>query len=304
MKIKGLFLLIILLLTFSVQSDTTVYGKLFVTLESQEMIAGTELNIENNASRLGIKGNIELKRELEFIYQAEYEIDPVDGTADEANGRSFKQRNTFIGFKGSLGTLFLGTHDTAFRKSQDKIDLFNDLASDIKNILEGENRLSELVGFTTPVFGKNFSATFNVIKEKDGLGDASSFSLRYKTSNIYAALALDSKVEGYDSYRVSFQVPLNKAQLGLMLQTSKEVNTGNKEEGYVVSLSRKVTNKGTIKLQLTESDIKLVSGKQTTFGFDQELSEKVKIFIFYTDLSSPMVEGERNITAVGFEFKF
>ena len=304
MKIKGLFLLIILLLTFSVQSDTTFYGKLFVTLESQEMLTGTELNIENNASRLGIKGNVELKRELEFIYQAECKIDPVDGTADESNGRSFKQRNTFIGFKGSLGTLFLGTHDTAFKRSQDKIDLFNDLASDIKNILEGENRLSELVGFATPVFGKNLSATFNVIKEKDGLGDTSSFSLRYKTSNIYAALALDSKVEGYDSYRVSFQVPLNKAQLGLMLQTSKEVNTGNKEEGYVVSLSRKVTNKGTIKLQLTESDIKLVSGKQTTFGFDQELSEKVKIFIFYTDLSSPMVEGERNITAVGFEFKF
>ena len=304
MKIKGLFLLIILLLTFSVQSGTTVYGKLFVTLESQEMLTGTKFNAENNASRLGIKGSTELKRDLEFIYQAEYEVDPVDGTADELNGRTFKQRNTFIGFKGSLGTLFLGTHDTAFRKSQDKIDLFNDLASDIKNILEGENRLSELVGFITPVFGKNLSATFNVIKEKDGLGDASSFSLRYKTSNIYAALALDSKVEGYDSYRVSFQVPLNKAQLGLMLQTSKEVNTGNKEEGYVVSLSRKVTNKGTIKLQLTESDIKLVSGKQTTFGFDQELSKKAKIFIFYTDLSSPMVEKERSVTAVGFEFKF
>jgi len=304
MKIKGLFLLIILLLTFSVQSDTTVYGKLFITLESQEINTGTELNTENNESRLGIKGNIELKRELEVVYQAEYEVDPVDGTADESNGRTFKQRNTFVGIKGSLGTLFLGTHDTAFKESQDKIDLFNDLTNDIKNILEGENRLSELVGFKTPVFGKNFSATFNVIKEKDGLDDASSFSLRYKTRNIYAALALDSKVEGYDSYRVSFQIPLNKAQLGLMFQTSKEVNTGNKEEGYVVSLSRKITNKGTIKLQLTESDMKLVSGKQTTFGYDRELSKKAKIFIFYTDLSSSMVEKERNATAVGFEFKF
>ena len=304
MKIKGFFLSIISLLTFSVHSDVTVYGKLFITLESQEMNTGTELNTENNESRLGIKGNIELKRELEVVYQAEYEVDPVDGTADESNGSTFKQRNTFVGIKGSLGTLFLGTHDTAFKESQDKIDLFNDLTNDIKNILEGENRLSELVGFKTPVFGKNFSATFNMIKEKDGLDDASSFSLRYKTRNIYAALALDSKVEGYDSYRVSFQIPLNKAQLGLMFQTSKEVNTGNKEEGYVVSLSRKITNKGTIKLQLTESDMKLVSGKQTTFGYDRELSKKAKIFIFYTDLSSSMVEKERNATAVGFEFKF
>ena len=304
MKIKGLFLLIILLLTFSVQSDTTVYGKLFITLESQEINTGTELNTENNESRLGIKGNIELKRELEVVYQAEYEVDPVDGTADESNGRTFKQRNTFVGIKGSLGTLFLGTHDTAFKESQDKIDLFNDLTNDIKNILEGENRLSELVGFKTPVFGNNFSATINVIKEKDGLDDASSFSLRYKTRNIYAALALDSKVEGYDSYRVSFQIPFNKAQLGLMFQTSKEVSTGDKEEGYVVSLSRKIDNKGIIKLQLTESDMKLVSGKQATFGYDLELSKKAKIIIFYTDLSNPKIEKEGNITAVGFELKF
>ena len=270
MKIKYLFLLIILLLTYSVQSDTSVYGKLFITLESQEMVTGTELNAENNASRLGIKGKIELKRELEAIYQAEYEVDPVDGTADESNGRTLKQRNTFVGIKGSLGTLFLGTHDTAFRESQAKIDLFNDLAGDIRNILEGENRLSELVGFTTPVFGKNFSATFNVIKEKDGLDDVSSFSLKYKTTNIYAALALDSKVEGYDSYRFSFQIH----------------------------------NKGIIKLQLAESDRKLVSGKQRTFGYDREISKKVKIFIFYTDLSSHEVEKEKNITAVGFELKF
>ena len=304
MKIKYLFLLIILLLTYSVQSDTSVYGKLLITLESQEMVTGTEINAENNASRLGIKGNIELKRELEVIYQAEYEVDPVDGTADESNGRTLKQRNTFVGIKGSLGTLFLGTHDTAFRESQAKIDLFNDLAGDIRNILEGENRLSELVGFTTPVFGKNFSATFNVIKEKDGLDDVSSFSLKYKTSNIYAALALDSKVEGYDSYRFSFQIPVNKAQLGLMFQTSKMVDTGNNEEAYVVSLSRKIPNKGIIKIQVAESDRKLVSGKQTTFGYDREISKKVKIFIFYTDLSSHEIEKEKNITAVGFELKF
>ena len=54
----------------------------------------------------------------------------------------------------------------------------------------------------------------------------------------------------------------------------------------------------------TESHLKQVSGKQKTFGFDQEISKKAKIFIFYTDLSSQKVEKEKNITAVGFELKF
>ena len=66
-----------------------------------------------------------MSKDLELIYQAEYEVDPVDGKADESKGRVLKQRNTFIGIKSSLGTLFLGTHDTALKKSQSKIDLFN-----------------------------------------------------------------------------------------------------------------------------------------------------------------------------------
>ena len=304
MNLKILYCFTILFLSLSLPAEISFYGKLWITAENENNNVASESDLVSNSSRIGFKGDLNAGSNLSLIYQLEYEVDPVDGKADESKGRTLKQRNTFVGIKGSLGTLFLGTHDTAFKESQEIIDLYNDLASDIENILEGENRLSELVGFTTPVFGKNFSATFNLIKENDGLGDASSFSLKYKTSNIYAALALDSEVQGYDSYRILLQILVNKAQLGLMFQTSKEVNTGNKEEGYVMSLSRKVTNNGIFKLQLAESDIKLDSGKQITLGYDRELSKKTKIFIFYTDLLSSKVEKEKNITGVGFELKF
>ena len=45
----------------------------------------------------------------------------------------------------SRGTIFAGTHDSALKKSQLKVDLFNDLSPDIKNILHGGNRLDEFV---------------------------------------------------------------------------------------------------------------------------------------------------------------
>ena len=309
MKIKGLFLLITLLLSFSVQSDTTVYGKLLVTLESQDTIAGTDLNEENNASRLGIKGNKELRKDLELIYQAEYEVDPVDGKADESKGRVLKQRNTFIGIKSSLGTLFLGTHDTALKKSQSKIDLFNDLAGDIKNILQGENRMSEFIGYTTPTLGDVFSATFNAIKgtedeEDNSIGDSTSISLNYKTSSFYAAIAFDSELKGYDTTRVSFQVPLNRTQIGIIYQDTEELSSGLEEDGYVLSLSQKVGEKGHFKIQLAESDMKMGSGKQTSIGYDYKLSKKAKAFVFYTDLSGDSLSKEKEITALGFEYKF
>ena len=35
-------------------------------------------------------------------------------------------RNSFIGLKGIYGTLFFGTHDTTFKRSHSKIDVFNE----------------------------------------------------------------------------------------------------------------------------------------------------------------------------------
>ena len=285
-----------------------MYGKLWISVESQDTASGTEVDMVSNASRLGIKGSMDFGEGIEAIYQAEYEIDPVDGTADESKDRTFKQRNSFVGLKGSMGTIFLGKHDTATKKSQKKIDLFNDLAGDIKNILQGENRMSDLIGYTTPEIN-GFSATFNAIKGTEGLGDDSigdstSTSFSYDSENFYIALAFDSELKGYDSTRLTLQIPFNRSQLGIMFQDSEKLSTGVEEDGYVISFSQKVGDKGTLKFQQAESDMKLDSGKQFSFGYDYKLSNKAKAFFFFTDLSGDNISKEKEITGIGFEYKF
>ena len=308
MKFKVLTLFAFLM-GFNLQSEQpTVYGKLWISIESQNTASGTEVDMVSNASRLGIKGSMDFGEGIEAIYQAEYEVDPVDGTADESKDRTFKQRNSFVGLKGSMGTIFLGKHDTATKRSQKKIDLFNDLAGDIKNILQGENRMSDLVGYTTPKIN-GFSATFNAIKGTEGLGDDSigdstSTSLSYDSENIYIALAFDSELKGYDSTRLTLQIPFSRSQLGIMFQESEKLSTGEEEDGYVISFSQKVGNKGTLKFQQTESDMKLDSGKQFSFGYDYKLSSKAKVFYFFTDLNGNQDSKEKEIHGVGFEYKF
>ena len=308
MKFKVLTLFAFLM-GFNLQSEQpTVYGKLWISIESQNTASGTEVDMVSNASRLGIKGSMDFGEGIEAIYQAEYEVDPVDGTADESKDRTFKQRNSFVGLKGSMGTIFLGKHDTATKKSQKKIDLFNDLAGDIKNILQGENRMSDLIGYTTPEIN-GFSATFNAIKGTEGLGDDSigdstSTSFSYDSENFYIALAFDSELKGYDSTRLTLQIPFNRSQLGIMFQDSKKLSTGVEEDGYVISFSQKVGDKGTLKFQQAESDMKLDSGKQFSFGYDYKLSSKAKAFFFFTDLSGDNTTKEKEITGIGFEYKF
>ena len=308
MKFKILSMLLLVPVLYLQSEEPTVYGKLWISVESQDTASGTEVDMVSNASRLGIKGSMDFGEGIEAIYQAEYEIDPVDGTADESKDRTFKQRNSFVGLKGSVGTIFLGKHDTATKKSQKKIDLFNDLAGDIKNILQGENRMSDLVGYTTPKIN-GFSATFNAIKGTEGLGDDSigdstSTSISYDSENFYIALAFDSELKGYDSRRLTLQIPFNRSQLGIMFQDSKKLSTGVEEDGYVISFSQKVGDKGTLKFQQAESDMKLDSGKQFSFGYDYKLSSKAKAFFFFTDLSGDNTSKEKEIAGIGFEYKF
>ena len=100
------------------------YGKVFVDYQSTSNdINGNKTDVNNNASRFGIKGSFLLsdKSKLKLVYQAEYQFDPVDGKARGEDG-TLKQRNTFIGIQTDLGMLFAGTHDSAFKKSQLKID--------------------------------------------------------------------------------------------------------------------------------------------------------------------------------------
>ena len=308
MKFKILSMLLLVPVLYLQSEEPTVYGKLWISVESQDTASGTEVDMVSNASRLGIKGSMDFGEGIEAIYQAEYEVDPVDGTADDSKDRTFKQRNSFVGLKGSMGTIFLGKHDTATKKSQKKIDLFNDLAGDIKNILQGENRMSDLVGYTTPKIN-GFSATFNAIKGTEGLGDDSigdsiSTSFSYDSENFYIALAFDSELKGYDSTRLTLQIPFNRSQLGIMFQDSEKLSTGVEEDGYVISFSQKVGDKGTLKFQQAESDMKLDSGKQFSFGYDYKLSNKAKAFFFFTDLSGDNISKEKEITGTGFEYKF
>ena len=308
MKFKILSMLLLVPVLYLQSEEPTVYGKLWISVESQDTASGTEVDMVSNASRLGIKGSMDFGKGIEAIYQAEYEVDPVDGTADESKDRTFKQRNSFVGLKGSMGTIFLGKHDTATKKSQKKIDLFNDLAGDIKNILQGENRMSDLVGYTTPKIN-GFSATFNAIKGTEGLGDDSigdstSTSISYDSENFYIALAFDSELKGYDSTRLTLQIPFNRSQLGILFQDSEKLSTGVEEDGYVISFSQKVGDKGTLKFQQAESDMKLDSGKQFSFGYDYKLSSKAKAFFFFTDLSGDNTSKEKEITGIGFEYKF
>ena len=127
--------------------DSTIYGKVNVSVVNADNGSTDQWKLNSNASRLGVKGKTEIADGLYAVYKAEFEIAVDDG---DTKGQTFNQRNIMAGIRGGFGTVWAGKHDSPTKLAQNKIDLFNDLEGDIKNTFEGENRVSNIVAYTSP----------------------------------------------------------------------------------------------------------------------------------------------------------
>ena len=289
----------ILLAMFSYQAnaDINFYGKINVSLEDEDSKTSDETEFKNNASRVGVKGSYDLSSGLKLSFQIEEEIDPTDLRAD--GDKVFKERNTFVAASGDFGKLYAGTHDTVFKQSQLKIDLFNDTRADIKYILRGENRMDSFIGYTSPDLIDGLNLTVNSIRQSSGNGE--SMALRYSKNNVKAAFAIDQNVKGYDGERFSIMVPVGEVDLGLLYQSSKKLSSSKSFSGHVISMKKKISNKGSIYIQNARSDMRILSGKQNSIGYTYNINKSTKAFVHYSKLNG---EGETTLISAGAEYKF
>ena len=303
-----------------------VYGKINIAADDGN---GTD-DYVNNASRLGVKGTMDLKNGLTGIYKVEYEIDPTDGKAQDeqtvtlGTGETVvtksamiaKQRNTFVGLKGDWGTVKLGFHDTYLKLAQGKVDLFNDLRGDIKTTFSGEDRTSDFLGYESPVFGGGFQFKYNLSDggsaANGGTGnrDAKAYSISYKTKKIYAAYASEensTKSSGEDHTRIVIQVPIGPVKIGFIDQES-EIGT-SKDDSTMFNIAWKATDNLTVKFQTMDKEDEngITQDDVTSFGIDYKLAKKVKLFFYDTEHEDGVISisnQPKDYTGIGIEFKF
>lgn len=289
-----------------------VYGKVAVTLDKVDEDNGDDQwEVNSNASRFGIKGK-GAAGSLEAFYKLEWQVDVADKS--KTSDDHIKSRNQIVGLRGGFGEVFVGRHDTPTKKLQKKIDIFGDLVGDIKNSFNAEKRVGNIMQYTTPKMG-GFKAKLAVIPGEDtggddGLADATSIALEYKTGGFNFGVGFDADVEGsgVDTTRAMMQYNTKAWQFGLMFQDTD--NNGADGTGAMASVKYK-TGKNSLKLQIIESDVweagvssKVKYTSQFSLGWDRKLGKKTT-FMTYLTKGEEGASGDEDTTfGIGLVQKF
>jgi len=284
-----------------------IYGRADVSIQKSDEGAGGFTEVKSNASRIGFKGQEKLNDDLDVVYKAEFEVD-IDG-----DGETFKKRNQYIGLKGGFGEVLLGHNDTMLKQSQGKVDLFSDLNGDIKSLWKGENRLKNTLSYKSPKFsdfqlGVTYIADSSNAEEDENSESAYSMAVFYgdkklKKSTVYASIAMDSEVKGYDTTRATIQGKVSGITLGAIYHTQEKVDGSAEMDGFLVSAKYKM-DKVTVKGQYQTADYDGGDSKSgVTVGADYSLAKSTKLYAFYT--SFDMDSGaDEDYLAAGIQYKF
>ncbi|WP_350606843.1 porin [Pseudoalteromonas sp. MER144-MNA-CIBAN-0113] len=295
-------------LSFNTLAEVDIYGKANVTVQSSDDGEGSFTEIKSNASRFGLKGSEKISDGLEAVYKFEFQVDVSDADS-KGDDDNISARNQYVGFKGGFGQVVIGRNDTALKQAQGKLDLFNDLEEgDIKNTFKGENRLGNSVSYASNSY-EGFKVLASFIAEDDvDAKNGYSVALTYgdaglKKSAVYAAIAADSEVNGYDVVRATVQGKIEDFRLGAMYQTQEKVDGSAEADGYLVNAAY-LMGSNTFKVQYQTMDFDDSDDKSAiSVGVDHKLNKNLKVFGFYSsfDMDSNV---DQDYLGLGMEYKF
>jgi predicted porin len=342
----------------------TIYGQANLSVDmvndGKTTNGATTNHLTSNESRLGFKGSEDLGGGNSVIWQAESTIEMDTGNAGAGvdwltyggspiSGKSqFFDRDTFLGLSNAgIGTLLAGRHDTPYKMSTRRLDLFADNVADNRAVVMGGHDIatSNTIAYVSPsmsgmsvalatVFGAETAtgATNNSKK-----GSAYSLAGMYDQGPIYATLAYQSIKLGDNNtgdlaanyaaggiFAVDDTLKAVKLggsyttdQFGVNLVVEKTTDSfaaGGDQTGtnYYLGGKFNFTSNDAVKLAYGQHGETSTNGvkekddaKQTSIGYDHNMSKSTTAYALYTKVSNnAVVNANPSVLSVGMKYAF
>lgn len=302
--------------------DRKVYGRANVSYQLEDHANGGSVwKLANNASRLGFKGESDVGDDLAFIYQIEYGVEIDDG---DKNGQTVSQRGSFVGIQGRWGRIKGGRITIPFKESKGPVDRFNDLQGELGKILDGEERVSNVLQYDSHTLLGSLVATLAIVPgeninndEEDGPADGVSGSLVYSNNQLYLGLGFNSDIKEQDQWRVTaawlWPMQYNTSlSVGALYQGSKIIGDENlyidgedHTDAVGISCAYNFRN-NTVKSQYLISDrsVLLSDARQFSLAIEHKLGKNSTLFSYYTHRTANEAEQNNRYFAVGLKHHF
>jgi predicted porin len=295
-------------------ADATVYGKMHFDFVSQDDGADSGLFVDSNDSRLGFKGSEDLGNGLSALYQIEMDLD-AGGTGAVALQNGL--RNTYIGLAGGWGAVIVGKHDTPYKITGRKLDLFGDTKGDfrqVSNAFGHEARLDNVVAYKLPTMG-GFNLLAAYVTPDDTTAKTEAYSINADWSNdmFWVGAAMtdtgeDLLANGSNSnWRIAGQFKMAGFKVNAMYDSQEQDTNNETNEGYVLGLAWSTgahTIKGQYAAYERDSDVQQAEDLATySLGYDYAFSKKTTAYVLYTAQDTDNGGGTlwNGVTGVGSE---
>ncbi len=295
------------------QSSVTIYGRLNLTLE-RENLNGTKLSkMENNSSRLGFKGTEDLGGGLRAGFILEHGFSPDTGTP----AASFWGRQSEVNLSGGFGTVRLGTFTSeAYFATSDYIGMHNHetgTSSDALYAYIGRN--TNKVAYRTPEFVKGLTLE-GAVSAGEGVKDAgvtrnrtTDFAANYSLGALHLGLGYEKNGSAKQA-AISGLYEMGSFVVGAMIQRDTNAyGSGTRSNfrlsaAYMMGSSEFHVNVGKAGDYSKQSQS---GAKQYTLGYNYNLSKRTKVYGYYTKVDAERFTGyaaDFSSLAVGVRHNF
>jgi predicted porin len=313
-------------------AEVTVYGLAHVSVDniSSDANGDTSVAVSSRASRVGVKAAEDLGGGLKAIAQMEWQID-MSETAGAANNIS--SRNQIVGLSGGFGTIALGRHDTPYKMSTGKLDIFADTAADYNAIIGSpaglENRGDNVIAYLSPDFNglsvqaaivaADVDKTTGALPRDDAnAADAISVAVQYNAGPLFVAVAHESFEDevatgggkGQTGTRVGVGYDAGVAKIGFVYETASDVGaTDDDYDAWLINAAIPLGGNNTVIAEygVGEFDKTKVETTLMAVGVAHNFSKSSSAYVAYgavEDDNGAGTTADTNIITAGLVVKF
>nr|CAA65772.1 porin [Ectothiorhodospira shaposhnikovii DSM 2111] len=139
-------------------ADTTLYGRMNLSVDIVDNGDDTTHQLASNSSRLGVRGSEDLGNGLRGVFQIEAALQGDSGSAFGSS--NLTGRNTYVGLAGAFGEVRVGKHDTPYKLATLPLNFFADTLGDMNHVTSQMGGLDKYDGVEGLVASKSGLGSF------------------------------------------------------------------------------------------------------------------------------------------------